>query len=57
MKKVLPEQFVFSEGAHELAGLMNKMYLDISFDALRLLAEKDECCMKKKGDAAAKIKA
>ena len=53
----LPEQFVFSEGAHELAGLTNKMYLDISFDALRLLAEKDECCMKKKGDAAAKIKA
>ena len=33
---------VFSEGAHELVGLMNKMYTDISFDTLRLPAEKDE---------------
>ena len=38
---------VFSEGAHELVGLMNKMYMDISFDTLRLLAEKDERHMKK----------
>ena len=45
---------VFSEGAHELVGLMNKMYMDISFDTLRLLAEKDERCMKK-GDSAAQI--
>ena len=47
---------VFNEGAHELVGLMNKMYMDISFDTLRLLAEKDERRMKK-GDAAAKIEA
>ena len=45
---------VFSEGADELVGLMNKMYMDISFDTLRLLAEKDERCMKK-GDSAAQI--
>ena len=38
---------VFSEGTHELVGLMNKMYMDISFDSLRLLAEKDERHMKK----------
>ena len=47
---------VFNEGAHELVGLMNKVYMDISFDTLRLLAEKDERRMKK-GDAAAKIEA
>ena len=47
---------VFNEGTHELVGLMNKMYMDISFDTLRLLAEKDERRMKK-GDAAAKVEA
>ena len=33
---------VFSEGPCELIGLTNKMYMDISFNTLRLLAEKDE---------------
>jgi len=33
---------VFNEGAHELVGHTNKMYMDISFDTLRLLAKKDE---------------
>ena len=47
---------VFNEGAHELVGHTNKMYMDISFDTLRLLAKKDEWRMKK-GDAAAKIEA
>lgn len=47
---------IFNEGAHELVGLMNKMYMDISYDTLKLLAEKDGRRMKK-GDAAAKMEA
>ena len=47
---------VFNEGAQELVGLMNKMYMDTSPDTLRFLAEKEEERMKK-GDAAANIEA
>ena len=52
-KEVLPKQFACSIRVHMN---LNKMYMDTSPDTLRLLAEKEEQCMKK-GDAAANIEA
>ena len=43
-KEVLPKQFACSIRVHMN---LNKMYMDTSPDTLRLLAEKEEQCMKR----------